>query len=124
MSVPRGLPLKPFKTAPRKSPPKPTIPPATQAEEWLLQSSSHPRLDYVAREEPLGSPGSLLKHYVGVYDPQTGAVQVVRARKVIVSSTLRGAAVEAEETERQTVRWVPKIKFQPDRHRIHLFAMS
>ncbi|KAI9849783.1 MAG: DNA-directed RNA polymerase I subunit rpa49 [Thelocarpon superellum] len=40
--------------------------------EWLLHSSEHPALDYMAQEERPEGGSSLLKHFVGLFDPQTG----------------------------------------------------
>lgn len=59
------------------------------APELLLHSSAHPRLDYVAREESSDASEGYLKHYIGVYDPETGELQLVQARKLIMRSTLR-----------------------------------
>ena len=58
------------------------------ASELLLHSSTHPKLDYVAREESSGTD-NLLRHYVGVYEPTTGKLQLVEARKLVLRSSLR-----------------------------------
>ncbi len=59
--------------------------------ELLLHSSAHPKLDYIAREESSNRSESHLKHYVGIYDPETGKLQLVQARKMVVRSTLRSS---------------------------------
>ena len=59
------------------------------APELLLHSSAHPKLDYIAREESSDGSEGYLKHYIGVYDPETGELQLVQARKFIIRSTLR-----------------------------------
>ena len=59
------------------------------APELLLHSSAHPKLDYIAREESSDGSEGYLKHYIGVYDPETGELQLVQARKLIIRSTLR-----------------------------------
>ncbi|KAF2142957.1 uncharacterized protein K452DRAFT_248606 [Aplosporella prunicola CBS 121167] len=64
--------------------------------EVLLQSSNHPKLDFTAREELDGSADSLLKHYVGVFDPVTGQLQVMEAHKVVLRSTLRSETQEVQ----------------------------
>ncbi|KAF2841505.1 RNA polymerase I associated factor, A49-like protein [Patellaria atrata CBS 101060] len=69
--------------------------------EVLLQSSAHPRLDYTAREE-LEWTGGLLKHYVGVYDGQTGELKVIEAPRVVVKSTLRSETEEMRQKNKQT----------------------
>jgi len=62
--------------------------------ELLLHSASHRTMDYTARED---HPKGLLNHYVGVFDPATGELQIVEARKMTVRSTVRSrkAADEA-----------------------------
>lgn len=57
--------------------------------ELLLQSSAHPTLDYVGREESSNGSENLLKHYVGIYDPETGKLQLVQARKLVIRRILR-----------------------------------
>ena len=59
------------------------------APELLLHSSAHPKLDYVAREEFSDGSEGHLKHYIGVYDPEAGELQLVQARKLIIRSILR-----------------------------------
>lgn len=59
--------------------------------ELLLHSSAHPKLDYVAREEASNRSEGHLKHYIGVYDPESGTLQLVQARKLVIRSTLRSA---------------------------------
>ncbi|KAF2738562.1 DNA-directed RNA polymeras-like protein I 49 kDa polypeptide [Polyplosphaeria fusca] len=67
--------------------------------ELLLHSSEHNTLDYVAREEKDGSSGSHLKDYIGVYDPATGTLKLMEARKLTVRSTLR-SEIEDMQAER------------------------
>ena len=63
--------------------------------EILLHCGAHPKLDYTAREEMSNGAESLLQHYVGIYDPQTGNLQVVPARKLVVRGTLRSETVSS-----------------------------
>lgn len=61
----------------------------------VLKSSSHPTTDYTALEEH--SDGKVvLKHYVGVYDPETGTLQVVEAKKMAIQATVRPREFEGE----------------------------
>ena len=55
----------------------------------MLHSSAHERLDYTGREEETNGEDGLLKHYVGVFDPKTGKLQVVQARKMVIRGTLK-----------------------------------
>ncbi|MCJ1478591.1 DNA-directed RNA polymerase I subunit rpa49 [Lambiella insularis] len=70
---------------------------ASSQTELLLHCSAHPKLDYTAREELFDGPEGLLRHYVGVYDPATGELKVVQARKVVVRPTLRSIVAEADD---------------------------
>ena len=67
---------------------------ALSASELLLHSSTHPKLDYIAREEQSTGADSLLKHYIGVFDPKTGDLQLVEARKLVVRGVLRSVATQ------------------------------
>lgn len=62
--------------------------------ELLLQSSEHPKLDFVGREGG-DDADSQLKHYVAVIDPVNKTWQFVEARKV----TLRGAVRQMKEVD-------------------------
>ncbi|KAF2474101.1 DNA-directed RNA polymeras-like protein I 49 kDa polypeptide [Lindgomyces ingoldianus] len=100
LSFPSKISLKPYKYN-RILPDQDS----SSSYELLLQSSSHPRLDYTAREEKDGSSDSLLKDYIGVFDPATGKLQVVEVHKVTVRSTLRSETDELrEEYERITAQ--------------------
>ena len=41
----------------------------------------------------------LLKHYVGVYDPESGELQLVQVRKVTIRGTLRSSRVDETAAE-------------------------
>ncbi|KAI9826649.1 MAG: DNA-directed RNA polymerase I subunit rpa49 [Thelocarpon impressellum] len=103
LSLQSKLSFKPFKKARPTSTPNGSSQ-QCQKSEWLLHSSSHPKIDYTAREEPVGTTDGLLQHYVGLYDPQTGRLEVVEARKTVVRGTLRERAVEPDEKQTQTIR--------------------
>ncbi|KOC07682.1 hypothetical protein AFLA70_15g004701 [Aspergillus flavus AF70] len=79
--------------------------------ELLLQTSEHPKMDFVGREAE-NDADSQLKHYIAVVDPEKKSWQFVEVRKV----TLRGAVrrtkaaadeeeeVESEDEEMKTMR--------------------
>ncbi|KAF2434796.1 RNA polymerase I associated factor, A49-like protein [Tothia fuscella] len=67
--------------------------------ELLLHSSDHPRLDYTAREEKSGNAESLLQHYIGMYNPETGELKVTPAHRVVLSAALRPSEEELKEAE-------------------------
>ncbi|TLS22767.1 uncharacterized protein PpBr36_05968 [Pyricularia pennisetigena] len=62
----------------------------------LLHSSSHRSLDYTAREEQSQNGEGFLRHYIGVFDPKTGELEVVEARKVTVRGSVRSQQAPAE----------------------------
>lgn len=69
--------------------------------ELLLHSIDHPKLDYTAKEETARGSKPLLNHFVGVYDPKTGKMQVVEAKKMVVRGAVRAKQqAEAEAAEK------------------------
>ncbi len=72
--------------------------------ELLLHSSAHPKLDWTAREETSNGIESHLKHYVGIYDPGKGKLQLIEARKLVVRSTLRSADVSTNTEAQNAVK--------------------
>ncbi|MCJ1247307.1 DNA-directed RNA polymerase I subunit rpa49 [Trapelia coarctata] len=91
LDLPTNVPLKAYKRARTGATHRGTAAGRSRQSdsELLLHCSAHPKLDYTAREEVSGGAESLLRHYVGVYDPKTGELQVVPARNVVVRGTLR-----------------------------------
>ncbi|KAI9837385.1 MAG: DNA-directed RNA polymerase I subunit rpa49 [Sclerophora amabilis] len=105
LAIAPAVPFKPYRKARSNAPPRSRArqPSSLYSTELLLHSNSHPKIDYLAREEEGGGSDSLLKHYVGVYDPKTGALEVMQARSVTIRGTLRPDEEEvAEEKEKQT----------------------
>ncbi|KAF2086858.1 RNA polymerase I associated factor, A49-like protein [Saccharata proteae CBS 121410] len=90
LTFPADLPLQPYKKTLETRKPSSDKDPY----ELLLQSSQHHKLDYTAREEHDGSAESLLKHYVGVYDPASGSLSLMSAHKLVLRSTLRSETEE------------------------------
>ncbi|KAF2715213.1 hypothetical protein K504DRAFT_421776 [Pleomassaria siparia CBS 279.74] len=79
-----------------------------ESAELLLQSSEHPRLDYLAREEKDGSSNSLLKDYIGVFDPSTSKLQLMEVKKVTMRSSLRSEADELRDEAAQKLTMMAK----------------
>ncbi|KAG5925405.1 hypothetical protein E4U42_004329 [Claviceps africana] len=69
-----------------------------RTKELLLHSSSHQSLDYTAREEGSRQSAPLLNHFVGVYDPKTGKVDVVEAKRMVVRGVVRAKQVAESST--------------------------
>ncbi|KAM3463007.1 hypothetical protein NHJ6243_003622 [Beauveria neobassiana] len=66
----------------------------------MLHSTSHHSINYTAREED-SQPGSkpLLNHFLGIYDPKTGKMEVVQAKKMVMRSTVRAKQASADAME-------------------------
>jgi hypothetical protein len=71
-----------------------------------VQSSDHPSIDYLGHEAEAGSADSLLKHYVGAYDPATGTLQIMEARKMVVRGTVRSHEAAPESIEEKEIMTV------------------
>lgn len=69
---------------------------AKPPQELLLHSSAHRTLDYTGKEDGPKDAGSSLRHYIGVFDPATGQLQVVEGRKMVVRGSVRSQQASAE----------------------------
>lgn len=71
------------------------------AGDLLLHSSSHRTVDYTAREErpSVGTGQPLLKHYVGLFDPASGQLQLVEAKNMIIRGSVRAQQAPQEAME-------------------------
>jgi DNA-directed RNA polymerase I subunit RPA49 len=73
----------------------PQIPIGNQ--ELFLHTSEHPRLDYVGNENFGTGSDALLDHYVGVYNPETGNLELHKARRIKLTSSLRPSQQQLDE---------------------------
>lgn len=96
LSLPSDLSMKPYTKA-RQDASRPSL----AVPEFMLHSSAHPKLDYVAREEPSNRSESHLKHYIGVYDPETGKLRLVQARKLVIRSSLRSSGNDEKGSDNE-----------------------
>lgn len=88
--------LKPYTKRRSNAPQRPGQSGSIATNELLIESSDHPAIDYVGREEEAGGTDSLLKHYIGVYDPATGGLQVIESRKMTVRGIVRAQKAAPE----------------------------
>lgn len=61
-----------------------------------MQSSAHPKLDFVGREGE-NEADSNRKHFLAVFDPDTNEVNVIDVPKVVIHQNLREAAPDKEK---------------------------
>lgn len=66
--------------------------------EIILQSSEHPKMDFLGREAE-DDADSQLKHYIAVVDPEKKTWQFVEARKVTLRSGVRKAKSGESDSE-------------------------
>ena len=102
--MPPPTSLKPY-TKPRPDVSRQSLP----GPELLLHSSAHPKLDWIAREEASNGIESHLKHYVGIYDPERGKLQLIEAKKLVVRSTLRSADISTNTEAQDAVNAAPNV---------------
>lgn len=88
LCLPESIPFqaysKPESSTPKKS--KKSAPPPASL---ILHSAAHRTLDYTAKEEGPSGRESHLKHYIGVFDPTTGQLSVMEAKKMAVRGVVR-----------------------------------
>ncbi|KAI9816158.1 MAG: DNA-directed RNA polymerase I subunit rpa49 [Phylliscum demangeonii] len=83
---------------------------ASRVAAYMIQSSGHARMDYVGQTQGAGAAAqSLVKHYVALYDPRTGEVEMIEAQRMVVRGTIRAhdaeARAEAEKSEPVLSAW-------------------
>ncbi|CAK7565351.1 MAG: DNA-directed RNA polymerase I subunit rpa49 [Sporothrix epigloea] len=72
--------------------------------ELLLHSTSHRTVDFTAKEDKALSADPSLQHYVGIYDPATGELQVVNAKKMEIRGNVRSRDAPADQMNGAPVR--------------------
>jgi DNA-directed RNA polymerase I subunit RPA49 len=77
--------------------------------ELLLHSTAHRTLDYTAKEETPRGSKPLLNHFIGVYDPKTGKLQVIEAKKMAVRGSVRSKQASAEAMGERNAKQVRSI---------------
>ncbi|KAI5459881.1 RNA polymerase I associated factor, A49-like protein [Mariannaea sp. PMI_226] len=70
----------------------------------LLHSTAHRSLDYTIKSEAPRGTKPALNHFIGIYDPKTGKMQVVEAKKMTIRGTVRAKQAAASDlTAKQTM---------------------
>lgn len=101
---------------------RPAKRPRHRKDDLLLHSTSHRTLDYTAREDKPKDGQPLLKHYVGLFDPATGQLQLVEAKKMVVRGAVRAQQATEEDMRSQEMSQV--ILTFPTHWNIHLTCSS
>ena len=108
LQIPNGTPFNSYAR------PQSTKSKAGVKQDFVLHSQEHPSLSYTAKVEDARGSNAQLNHYVGVYDPKTGKMQVIAAKKMIMRGTVRAKEASAVAMgERDT----EKVGFQPQNTR-------
>jgi DNA-directed RNA polymerase I subunit RPA49 len=97
--LPTPIPFQPYTKSSTNLPQRPGRRESVATTELLLHSSAHPKLDYTVRDED-----TLQKHYVGVYDPETGTLEVTQARKMEVRAAVRAHQDAGEQVHQVSLR--------------------
>lgn len=74
-----------------------------RSDDLLLHSTSHRSMDYTAREDKPADGKPLQAHYIGLFDPATGELQLAEAKKMVVRATVRAQQATDEDMKSQAV---------------------
>lgn len=96
IELPQSLPFRAYQASASRA----------QAPELLLHSTAHRTLDYTGTEEPAPGSAPLLNHYVGIYDPRTGRLEVMEAKKMVVRGLVRARQGPATPGQESTAKQV------------------
>ncbi|ROW13064.1 hypothetical protein VPNG_05964 [Cytospora leucostoma] len=88
----------------------PTKRPRHGASDLLLHSTSHRTLDYSAREDKPKGGQPLLKHYIGLFDPASGQLQLVEAKKMVIRGSVRAQQAPEEAMQSQKLSNMSELK--------------
>ncbi|ERS96418.1 hypothetical protein HMPREF1624_07328 [Sporothrix schenckii ATCC 58251] len=72
--------------------------------EMLLHTSSHRSVDFTAKEDNVVGADSSLQHYIGIYDPTTGQLEVVNAKKMEIRGNVRARDATDDQMKGVPVR--------------------
>ncbi|RFU26890.1 hypothetical protein B7463_g9438, partial [Scytalidium lignicola] len=104
LAAPTAISFKPYSKPLKNVSAKPGRSSKITNSELLLHSNTHPKIDYIAREEQASKTDSFLKHYVGVYNPETGELELMEARKMTVRGLVKSQAAPPEEESAKNTR--------------------
>ncbi|KAL4724918.1 DNA-directed RNA polymerase I subunit rpa49 [Fusarium chlamydosporum] len=103
--VPKNIPFHSY--APKDAAKSKTKQPKSAGEkDFLLHSNVHRTMDYTVKADGTRGAKPALNHFLGVYDPKTGKLEVVEAKKMVMRASVRakqGAAATSERDANQTM---------------------
>lgn len=76
---------------------------------FLLHATEHRTMDYTARDEAPRGSNPLLSHFVAVFDPRTGGLQVVEAKKMAIRGAVRAKQASSDEMAADDVKQVSSL---------------
>jgi DNA-directed RNA polymerase I subunit RPA49 len=108
ISIPGDIPFYPYinKDATSSKTSKKT-PPIHR--DLILHSTSHPSLDYTAKEDRFLGGQPILRHFIGIYDPKTGKLEVAEAKKMVIRGVVRARKAANEAMVERAAAEVSKL---------------
>ncbi|KAF5681073.1 DNA-directed RNA polymerase A (I) chain [Fusarium heterosporum] len=99
--VPKNIPFHAY--APNNATKSKSKQPQSAGEkDFLLHSNAHRTMDYTVKAEGPRGEKPALNHFLGIYDPKTGKLEVVEAKKMTMRASVRarqGAAATSNERD-------------------------
>lgn len=96
----------PFNSYVPKNESKIKKPKSAGEKDFLLHSTVHRSLDYTVKAETPRGTKPPLNHFFGIYDPETGKLQVVEAKKMVIRGTVRAKQASAADLGERTAKQV------------------
>ena len=75
--------------------------------EMLLHSTSHRLMDYTARESLPNDAAQAMRHFVGLFDPTSGKLELIEAKKMVVRGSVR--ALKINDAREKQVRFASPL---------------
>ncbi|KAF5027880.1 hypothetical protein F66182_21 [Fusarium sp. NRRL 66182] len=101
--VPKNIPFHSY-TPNNAGRSKSKHPKSAGEKEFLLHSTAHRSLDYTAKADGVRGSKPPLNHFVGIYDPKTGKLQVVEAKKMTVRGSVRAKQASATASSERDMK--------------------
>ncbi|KAM0341173.1 hypothetical protein ACHAPU_010188 [Fusarium lateritium] len=104
--VPKNIPFHAYAPS-NATKPKSKQPQSAGEKDFLLHSNAHRTMDYTVKADGPRGEKPALNHFLGIYDPKTGKLEVVEAKKMTMRASVRArqgaAAISNERDMKQTM---------------------